>query len=125
MEGEGNEGNKGDGGEKEDGKQREVEGGGEMEVKEDGKQRELEWKGRRWRRRIQSGREIEGEEDGGEDGGGGRPVELVVTAQTLQSTLSQFYACVYCIIVSNQQKILFTRNLKKKSGWGIYKLHLA
>lgn len=53
--------------------------------------------GGRWK-----GRKMEGKEDGGEDGGGGRPVELVVTAQTLQSTLSQFYACVYCIIVSNQ-----------------------
>lgn len=43
------------------------------------------------------GRKMEGKMEGG-----GRPVELVVTAQTLQSTLSQFYACVYCIIVSNQ-----------------------
>lgn len=42
------------------------------------------------------GRKMEGKMEGG------RPVELVVTAQTLQSTLSQFYACVYCIIVSNQ-----------------------
>lgn len=49
-------------------------------------------KGGRWR-----GRKMEGKMEGG-----GRPVELVVTAQTLQITLSQFYACVYCIIVSNQ-----------------------
>lgn len=46
---------------------------------------------------------MKGEEDGGEDGGGGGDLlNCGNSINSTNSTLSQFLACVYFIIASNQ-----------------------